>query len=147
MLLTVSTALCWYMPTYIKLIVAKFRHLIVLLFSNITEAGHTGYVCCAAAWRYLFLFMSCYQVWLGVKHGQYVASSRDSKSCLFPPWHAHGSQQKSSRKQPVSSHMDIMPAFHYSFNLQSLSVEYVTGMEGIRTTGEGQLLSWLPQFS
>lgn len=40
MLLTVS--LCWYMPTYIKLIVAKFRHLIVLLFSNITESNRLG---------------------------------------------------------------------------------------------------------
>lgn len=43
--------------------------------------------------------------------------------------------------------MDVIPAFHYSFNLQYVSVEYVTGMERIHTIGEGQFLTLLPQFS
>ena len=49
---------------------------------------------------------------LHVKLGCCVVSSRDSESCLFLLRHV----QNSSWKWPEDSHMDIMPAFHYSFN-------------------------------
>lgn len=47
-----------------------------------------------------------------VKLGCCIVSSRNSESCLFLLRHV----QNSSWKWPEDSHMDIMPAFHYSFN-------------------------------
>lgn len=106
-----------------KILLRKYKQL--KLANRLTGWAH-WIVCSTAAWCYLSLFLSAFMLTdktvntesmrsdshVRVKLGCCIVSSRNSESCLFLLRHV----QNSSCKWPEDSHMDIMPAFHYSFN-------------------------------